>query len=265
MSQKSRSTYKEKSWYEVYAPDSFDNTKIGEIIGVEGTLMDRTIETLLYNFTDDYDDINCKLIFKVIDVNTEAKTCKTTLTGHKYTTDFTRRMVGKGASKVTSIKNFTTKDEYIYRLTTVCVTIRRARSSQKKVIRKIMREVLKKFSKTLEHEKFVTGMIFGEFENQIQRIAKTIFPLFNCKIIKSKLISMPEGGKDEKVEDEEFDIVELDIERTRKSEIRRTERINVNKYAEQKKRRKRKEEKEKEEADEGEEQEETSGEEEESE
>jgi ribosomal protein S3AE len=248
MSQKS--TYKEKSWYEVYAPESFNKEKIGEIVGVEGTLMDRTIETLLYNFTNNYDDINCKLIFKVIEVNPEAKTCKTTLTGHQYTTDFTRRMVGKGASKVQSIKNFTTKDEYIYRLTTVCVTIRRARSSQKQVIRKIMREVLNKFAKTTEHEKFVTGMIFGEFENQIQRIAKTIFPLFNCKIIKSKLISMPEGGKDEKVEDEDFDIVELDIERTRKSEIRRTERINVNKYADQKRRRK----KEKEESEEEKEQ-----------
>ena len=50
MSQKS--TYKEKSWFEVYAPESFDNTKIGEIIGVEGNLMDRTVETLLYNFTN---------------------------------------------------------------------------------------------------------------------------------------------------------------------------------------------------------------------
>ncbi len=234
MSQKS--TYKEKSWYDVFAPVSFDNTKIGEIVGLEGNLMDRTIETLLFNFTNNYDDINCKLRFKVINVNTEAENCQTTLTGHNYTTDFTRRMVGRGASKVTSIKNFTTKDDYIYRLTTVCVTIRRARSSQKRVIRRIMREVLREFAKTLEHEKFIEGMIFGEFENQIQRIVKTIFPLFNCKIIKSKLISMPEGGKDEKVEDEEFDIVELDIERTRKSEIRRTERINVNKYSNQKRR-----------------------------
>lgn len=257
MSQKSRSTYKEKTWYEVYAPESFDNRKIGEIIGVEGNLMDRTVEALLYNFTNNYDDVNCKLVFKVIDVNSEAETCKTTLTGHSYTTDFTRRMVGKGASKVSSIKNYTTKDDYIYRLTVVCVTIRRARSSQKRVIRKIIREVLKKFAKTLEHEKYITGMIFGEFENQIQRIAKTIFPLFNCKIIKSKLVSMPEGGTDQKVGDDEFEIVELDIERTRKSEIRRTERINVNKYAQQKKHRNREKKEEEDSSDEEEEEEET--------
>ena len=246
MSQKS--TYKEKSWFEVYAPESFGNVKIGEVIGVEGNLMNRSIETLLYNFTNNYDDTSCKLRFQIIDLNTEAQNCGTTLTGHRYTTDFTRRMVGKGASKVQSIKNYTTKDDYIYRLTVVCVTIRRARSSQKRVIRKIMREVLKRFAKSLKHERFVEGMIFGEFENQIQRIAKTIFPLFNCKIIKSKLVSMPEGGKDEKIEEEDFDIVELDIERTRKSEIRRTERINVNKYADQK-RRKRKEESKEEESD----------------
>jgi TATA-binding protein-associated factor Taf7 len=97
-----------------------------------------------------------------------------------------------------------------------------------------MRKILEEFAKTTEHEKFVRGMIYGEFENQIKRIAKTIYPLSSCTIIKSKLISMPEGGEDREVEDEDFDIVEIDVERSRKSEIRRTERINVKKYAQQK-------------------------------
>ncbi|TXT62421.1 MAG: 30S ribosomal protein S3Ae [Promethearchaeota archaeon] len=238
MSQKSKAKakgkYQEKQWYEVFAPVSFNNEKIGEIIGLENTIMDRTVESLLYDFTDDYDHINCKLRFKIIKVNSQSNQCETTLVGHQYTNDFVRSLVGKGATKVTSINNYTTKDDYTYRITTVCVTIRRARSSQQVVIRKIMREVLKRFASELDHNKFVRGMIFGEFQNQIKRIAKTIYPLFSSTIIKSKLVSMPEGGVDKEVKDEDFEVVELEIDRTRKSEIRRSERINVKKYAYQK-------------------------------
>jgi len=229
-----KADYRSKKWFEVFAPESFDNNKIGEIIGLENNVLDRTVETLLYDFTDDYDDISCKLRFKVINVNAEAQNCYTTLVGHEYTSDYVRSLVGRGATKITTINNFTTKDDYVYRLTTVCVTIRRARSSQQNIIRQIMRKILEEFAKNTEHEKFIRGMIYGEFENQIKRIAKTIYPLSSCTIIKSKLISMPEGGKDRAVEEEDFGIVEIDVERSRKSEIRRTERINVKKYAQQK-------------------------------
>jgi hypothetical protein len=94
-----------------------------------------------------------------------------------------------------------------------------------------MREILREFAKTLNHEKFITGMIYSEFTNQIIRIAKTIYPLSNCSIIKCKLVSVPEGGEDTVyiTQDEDFELVEVDVKRSRKSDIKRTERINVKK------------------------------------
>ena len=97
-----------------------------------------------------------------------------------------------------------------------------------------MREMLNKFVKSLDHEKFVRGLVYGEFQNQIARIAKTIYPLSSCTVIKSKLISIPEGGEDKVVPDDDFNIVEFDFERSRKSEIKRSERINVRKFAHEK-------------------------------
>ena len=94
-----------------------------------------------------------------------------------------------------------------------------------------MSEILKKFASSHNHEKFVKGMIYGEFQHQIQRIAKTIYPLSSSTIVKSKLISIPEGGEDKEVSDDQFDIVDVEVKRSRKSEIRRTERINVKKLA----------------------------------
>jgi small subunit ribosomal protein S3Ae len=226
-------SYKDKSWFTCFAPKSFNYKELGQVIGFESNVIGRTIDNLLFDFTDDYNDINLKLKFKTTDVNPETKKCSTMFIGHEYTSDFVRSLVGRGSTKITSIENFTTKDEFVYRLTTVAVTIRRARSSQQILIRRIMRDVLREFAKSLNHEKFIKGIIEGEFERQIERIAKTIYPLSDCKIIKSKLISVPEGGEDKEVPDSKFDIVEIDVERSRKSEIKRSERVNVKKLAQQ--------------------------------
>ena len=222
-------SFKDKDWFTVLSPKIFNHQEIGEITGLESNLMGRTLETLLYDFTGKYSDISLKLKFKIIEVNTEAHKCASTFQGHLYTNDFIRSLIGRGSSKIQMILNLSTKDGYIYRVTTICTTLKRARSSQIILIRKIIREILGEFAVSLNHEKFIAGLIYGEFQNQIQRVAKTIYPLSNCVVVKSKLVSMPEGGEDKVVPDDEFEIVEVDVPRSRKSEIRRSERINVKK------------------------------------
>jgi small subunit ribosomal protein S3Ae len=226
-----RVSFKDKEWYTVIAPKSFDFKPIGEIVGMENNITGRTIETLLYDFSNRYEDISLKLKFKIVQVNQEAKQAQSVFLGHSYTNDYVRSLIGRGSSKIQTIINLSTKDEYVYRLTIICTTINRARSSQQIIIRKIMREILKEFAKTLNHEKFITGMIYSEFTNQIVRIAKTIYPLSNCAIIKCKLVNAPEGGVDTEyvTKDEDFEVVEVDVKRSRKSDIKRTERISVRK------------------------------------
>ena len=224
-------SFRDKYWYTVLAPKIFNYKEIGEVIGLESNLKGRTIETLLYDFTHSYSDISLKLKFRIVDVNTESRKCNSVFHGHQYTNDYVRSLIGRGSSKVQTILNLTTKDDFVYRVTTTCTTLKRARSSQIVLIRKIMREILKEFVNSLNHEKFIAGIIYGEFQNQIQRVAKTIYPLSNCVVIKSKLISIPEGGEDKEVPDAQFEIVEVDVKRSRKSEIRRSERINVKNLA----------------------------------
>ncbi|MBY9011184.1 MAG: hypothetical protein KGD70_02300 [Candidatus Lokiarchaeota archaeon] len=226
-----RVSFKDKDWYTIIAPKSFNFKPIGEIIGMEGNIIGRTIEALLYDFSNKYEDISLKLKFKVIQVNHESKQAQSVFLGHMYTNDYVRSLIGRGSSKIQTIINLKTKDAFVYRLTVICTTIKRARSSQQIIIRKIMREILKEFAKTLNHEKFITGMIYSEFSNQILRIAKTIYPLSNCSVIKCKLVSAPEGGEDTVyiTQEEDFEVVEVEVKRSRKSDIKRTERINVKK------------------------------------
>ena len=228
-------SFKDKDWYEVITPKIFKFKPIGEILGLDNTVLGRKVEALLFDFTNDFNDINLKLRFKVINVSTETKKCETIFLGHQYTNDFIRSLVGRGTTKIQTILNLTTKDGFIFRVTTICNTIKRARNSQQIIIRKIMRDILKEFAKSLNHEKFIIGMIYGEFQNQIARVVKSIYPLSSSKLIKSILISFPEGIKDKAVSpDEQFEIVEVDVKRSRKSEIKRTERINVKKLVQKK-------------------------------
>ena len=229
-------TFKDKNWYQILTSKSFNFKPIGEVIGLEDTLIGRTLETLLYDFTGKYSDISLKLKFKIIDINEEAKKCNSIFIGHQYTNDFIRSLIGRRSTKIQTILNLATKDQYVFRLTMLCTTIKRARNSQQILIRKIMTEIIREFAKSLNHEKFIAGMIYGEFQNQIKRVAKTIYPLSNSVIIKSKLISVPEGGEDKEIPDDQFEIVEVDVPRSRKSEIKRSERINVKKLTQSKKR-----------------------------
>ncbi|MHA2429607.1 MAG: hypothetical protein ACXACC_01105 [Promethearchaeota archaeon] len=241
MSQKTRKrktkvkkiSFKDKNWYSIIAPKSFNFREIGEVIGFQNNILGRTVEILLYDITQDYKDISLKLRFKIADLNPEGNICNSIFWGHQYTNDYIRSLIGRGSSKVQVILNLTTKDNWTFRLTVICTTIRRARSSQQAIIRKIISEILKEFAENLNHEKFTSGMIYHEFENQITRVAKTIYPLSNCTIVKSKIVSIPEGGEDKIYvpKEEDFEIVEVEVPRSRKSEIRRTERINVKKYA----------------------------------
>ncbi len=225
-----KALYKDKLWFDVLASKSFNFKSIGEVIGLENNIVGRVLEALLFDFTGDFNDISLKLKFKITDVNVEGKKCNSIFMGHQYTNDFVRSLIGRGASKIATIENLTTKDNYKFRVTTICTTIRRARSSQQEIIRKIMKDILNEFAQLYNHEKFIHGMIYGEFQNQIGRVAKTIYPLANATIIKSKLTSIPEGGQDKEIPDGKFDIVEVEVKRSRKSDIKRTERINVKKF-----------------------------------
>ncbi|UCD01467.1 MAG: 30S ribosomal protein S3ae [Promethearchaeota archaeon] len=227
-------TFRDKNWYKILAPRIFKNKEIGEVIGTENNIIGRIVETLMYDFTGEYKDISLKLNFKIVEVNEEAKKCNTLFQGHSYTNDYIRSLVNRGSTKIQTILNLTTKDKYTFRVTMIATTIRRARSSQQILIRKIVTEILREFAKSLNHEKFIAGMVYGEFQNQILRVAKTIYPLSNSVIIKSKLVTIPEGGVDKEIPDDQFEIVEVEVKRSRKSEIKRSERINVKKLSQSK-------------------------------
>ena len=83
-------SFKDKDWYNIRAPKSFNYRSLGEVIGMDNTLESRAIEVLLYDITERYEDINLKLKFKVMNINLESKQGDSIFWGHQYTNDYVR-------------------------------------------------------------------------------------------------------------------------------------------------------------------------------
>jgi small subunit ribosomal protein S3Ae len=204
--------WKNKQWYEVYAPKAFKEQFIGEIpTSDESSLIGRTMEILLYDLTKNFQHTTTKLRFKIVEVR--GNKCYTMFWGHELTRDFIRSLIHRGSSRIDGIFNFTSADGVVYRVSTFVVTLRRVKQTQMKTVRRIIRDVMQQFADNLSHEKLIQGIIFEKFSENIKKIAKTIYPLRECKIRKVKVVKVPEGLTDslEVSSDEDFDEIEVQL------------------------------------------------------
>ncbi len=205
-------SWKTKEWYDVYAPKTFKEEFIAQIPSSSSeSLVGRVLGISLYDFTKSYNDASIMLRFKITKVI--GKRCNTIFWGHELTRDYIRSLIHRGATRIDGIFNFTTADGVTYRVSTFLVTRRRAKKSQQKSIRKIVFDVLTQFAQNMTHEKFIQGIIEGKFAANITKIAKTIYPLRECRIRKVKVINVPDNIKDDFItENLVFDEISLDLE-----------------------------------------------------
>ncbi|RLG80181.1 MAG: 30S ribosomal protein S3ae [Thermoprotei archaeon] len=191
-----RDKWRMKKWYEVLAPPVFGNVTIGTTPADDPLkLIGRVMETTLYDITGDITQVHIKLYFQVIDVK-EGKAV-TRFKGHELARDYIRSLVRRKSSKIQGIFDVTTKDNYRLRLTVITLTAYRCKTSQKKAIRKIMKEYIEERVPQLTLDELINEMIFGKMSQEIAEQARKIYPVRKVEIYKSKLLMIPtpEGSK----------------------------------------------------------------------
>ncbi|MFX0099076.1 MAG: 30S ribosomal protein S3ae [Candidatus Hodarchaeota archaeon] len=189
-SRKTVDKWKSKVWYEVNASPEFENIYIGQTpASDENMLYNRVIENSLYDFTQDFNHAHIKLRFKIKEVN--GSLCTTQFIGHEMTRDFIRSLIRRGANRIDGIIDTKTKDGFTFRITGAVFTRNMAKSSQQKTIRKIMYDIIAEQAKNLPFQEFVREIVFGSIEKDIRRISNEIYPIRDCKLIKSRLVASP--------------------------------------------------------------------------
>jgi len=187
-----RDKWRGKGWYMVIAPSFFGNIELGSIPAEEPEkLIGRVVEATLYDITGDFSHHYLKMFFQVNEI--DAKTAKTLFKGHEYSRDYLRSLVRRRTTKVDSLINLTTKDGYKLRIAVSALTLSRIKTSQEKIIRKIMDKTIHEKADALSLDQFVQEMVLGKIASDIYNQAKEVAPLRHVGIRKSKLIGQPES------------------------------------------------------------------------
>ncbi|MGD0995921.1 MAG: 30S ribosomal protein S3ae [Candidatus Bathyarchaeia archaeon] len=187
-----RDKWRGKGWYMVVAPSFFGNYELGSIPAQEPEqLIGRVVETTLYDITSDFSHHYLKMFFQINEI--DGKTAKTLFKGHEYSRDYLRSLVRRRTTKVDALINLTTKDGFKLRIAVSALTLSRIKTSQEKIIRKIMEKIIHEKAIALSLDQFVQEMVLGKIASDIYNQAKEVAPLRHVGIRKSKLLAQPQA------------------------------------------------------------------------
>jgi small subunit ribosomal protein S3Ae len=124
-------------------------------------------------------------------------TAKTQFVGHTMTSDYTRRLVRRGNSKIPAVFDLQTKDGSRVRVKPFAVTDRRCQTTQAQEIRRIMGALLTESAERNTLSGFLSDLLLGELTNKMYKEARKVHPLRRVEIAKSEMIGAPSIEIDE--------------------------------------------------------------------
>ncbi len=182
--------WRSKKWYSVIAPGYFGSVEIGSVpVDEAENIVGRTVESTLYDITEDFAHQYLKMYFQIIGV--DGKRALTIFKGHEYSRDYLRSLVRRRTTRVDCIVTVTTKDGHKIRISVCAFTLTRIRTSQEKEIRVIMKRITEEKTAALTFDQVVQEIVLGKIASDIYNEAKKIAPLRHVGLRKSKLISRP--------------------------------------------------------------------------
>ncbi|PSP87405.1 30S ribosomal protein S3ae [Halobacteriales archaeon QS_4_69_34] len=202
---------RQKRWYTVLAPESFDRAELGETPANEPEqVLGRTIETTLGELTNDAGANNVKLTFAVADVGSDA--AYTEFRSHEHTRDYLNSLVRRGASKIAAYRTVLTADDYRVRIQPVAFTTQSADHSQERAIRRRMIDLVEEAAAERSFEALVDSVVQGRLSSAIYGEARTIYPLRRVEIAKLTLDAHPAEVEAEQETAVDVDREDADVE-----------------------------------------------------
>lgn len=130
----------------------------------------------------------------------QGRYCLTQFYGMDFTTDKLRSLVRKWQSLIEANVDVKTADGYVLRLFCIGFTKKRnnqlkktcyANSSQQKLIRKKMRDIMTTQATSCELQELVNKFIPEVIGKEIEKACHGVYPLQNCHIRKVKMLKKP--------------------------------------------------------------------------
>jgi len=187
---KVKDRWKAKNWYTILAPSLFNNVPVAETLAESpDSLIGRVTEVSLQDITNDFRKSHIKLLFSIDKV--EQNTAHTQLEGHLLTSDYLRRMIRRRKSRVDGVFDVETRDGALLRVKPFAIAEKRIQSSQKKLIRNVMNEVITKEGKAKTLNSFIKDCLEGKTGSEIYKHCKIYYPVKRIEVNKTEIIRLP--------------------------------------------------------------------------
>jgi len=198
--------FTKKEWYDIKAPGTFTARSCGKtpVTRTAGTkiasemLKGRVFEVCLADLNKDEDQAYRKIKLQCEEV--QGHYCLTQFYGLSFTTDKLCSMVRKWQTLIEAFVDVKTTDGYVMRLFCIGFTKKRlnqlkktcyANSSQQKLIRKKMRDIMSKESNSCDLNELVKKFIPEVIGKEIEKACHGVYPMQNVHIRKVKMLKKP--------------------------------------------------------------------------
>lgn len=170
-----------KSWYQIIAPQLFNNIMLGQSLVTEPSLLlNKTVAANAMSITGDMKKQQITITFKVIDVKD----------GHGFTSieafevnpTFIKRLVRRSRNKLDMSFPATTKDNVRVRIKPVLLTKSKTSSGICAALRKKTHDFLIKQIKALTFEEVIHDLLSAKLQTSIRNEIKRIYPVKNAEI-----------------------------------------------------------------------------------
>jgi small subunit ribosomal protein S3Ae len=192
---KVKDKWRAKNWYQILAPSLFDNIPVAETLSSDPkNLIGRVTEISLQDITNDFRKSHIKLFFKIY--NIDDGNAYTHFKGHTLTSDYIRRMVRRRKSRIDGVYDVQTKDGASLRVKPFAITEKRIQTSQKKLIRSVMKKTILEESKSKTLDEFLKDMLDGRIGSEIFKNCKNLYPVKRVEIYKTEIKTLPPSGEE---------------------------------------------------------------------
>ncbi len=204
---KQKDKWKAKRWYTIRAPRQPWHFKvIGETLGEEDELLiGRMYEITQQEVDGDFSKMHVKLKFRVSEI--VGQDAITEFAGHEVLKDHVRRQVRRYRGKVDDVVDAITDDGYYVRIKPFLITQGRVKTSQKKAMRDVCRDVILQTAARNTWVDLQKQILSGDLEQAVEKAARTIVSVKTVMIRKSQLVqdgvNMDDGPTLDEIREEE--------------------------------------------------------------
>ncbi|HLC60077.1 MAG TPA: hypothetical protein VJJ52_01465 [Candidatus Nanoarchaeia archaeon] len=175
------SKLKKKQWYNIFAPQQFENTLIGEtLVADPRSMLGKTLSHNLMNLTSDPKRQNINIRFKVVEVDGDKG--KTKIIGYEIIPSSVKRFVRRNSEKMDLSFACETADGVTLRVKPLVITKADVKGSIAAKMRNSIVQHLIKTIKKMNYNDVLNEVITHKMQASVKEVFNKMYPLKVCEI-----------------------------------------------------------------------------------